>query len=269
MDTLNLLHKAIIAALCGGDEIVKIYETDFKVNYKDDKSPVTLADKNASEKIDSQLADFGYPFLSEESEHANYEIRKNWNRYWLVDPLDGTKEFIKKNGEFTVNIALIENQIPIIGVIFSPILKDLYFAAKNYGAFKLSGKMLIQIKDLTIDELIQHSIKLPRVKKTSDYTVVASRSHLTTETHQHIERLKLQHKTINITTIGSSLKLCWIAEGIANEYPRFGNIMEWDTAAGHAILKEAGAEIIDCTTQLPMIYNKPSLKNNWFIAQRI
>lgn len=272
MDYKNLLYQAIIASLHAGQEIVKIYNTDFTVDYKKDNSPVTLADKNASDKIETLLAPLNIPFLSEESEEVNYEVRKKWEQYWLVDPLDGTKEFVKKSKEFTVNIALINNRNAEIGVIYAPLLNELYFAAKNLGAYKLapinSNEFINNSIFLSLDDIILKATKLPIHHNLNEFVVVASKSHLSTETFEHIKQLGHQHKSIKTINIGSSLKLCLIAEGLAHQYPRFGNIMEWDTAAGHAILNESGAEIIDQTTQLPLIYNKQNLKNNWFIAQK-
>ena len=268
MELKQLLELAIKASVAGGEEILRIYHTNFEVDYKDDKSPVTIADKSASKVIEHLLSISKLPFLSEEGKHTDYEIRKTWDAYWLVDPLDGTKEFIKKNGEFTVNIALIQNQIPVLGVIYCPVSMDLYFAAKNIGAYKLTlNSDSIQSSNSSIDDLMRSSNKLPYIANRTSYTIVASRSHLSTETYQHIEACKQHHKEVDIVNIGSSLKLCLIAEGSADEYPRFGPTMEWDIAAGHAILLESGANAIDHTTQQQMKYNKPDLLNNWFIAK--
>ena len=139
MNYSQLLHQTIIAAVLAGNEILDVYNTKFEVEYKDDKSPLTLADKNASQKIVELLEQYNIPVLSEEGIHDDYEIRKSWNKLWIVDPLDGTKEFVKRNGEFTVNIALVEDEFPSIGVIFSPVSQDLYFSVKSMGAFKING----------------------------------------------------------------------------------------------------------------------------------
>lgn len=268
----KLLHRAIIAAILAGREILKIYDTDFAVAYKEDNSPLTLADRNASRTITEHLSVFDIPCLSEEEEIPAYHIRKNWDKVWIIDPLDGTKEFVKRNGEFTVNIALAENSIPVIGVIFSPVYKDLYFAAKDIGAFKLDRHTFIQLEErvgeLNLAEIISHSEKLPKPNNKSNYTVVASRSHLSAETYAHIKQLEQQHHNVNIVYTGSSIKMCWVAEGIADEYPRYGPTMEWDTAAGHAILNNAGCELIDYESGLPVQYNRVNLRNNWFIARR-
>lgn len=272
MNYQKLLHQSIIASVLAGKEIMEVYNTKFDVEYKDDNSPLTLADKKASDKIIEELEQFNIPVLSEEGVHDSFEIRKTWNKLWIVDPLDGTKEFVKRNGEFTVNIALVEDNIPTAGVIFSPVFKDIYFAAKDLGAFKIDRKefsfIVDSIQEHTFEHLLKIAQKLPIVSNRKNYVVVASRSHLSTETFQHIEALKLIHKQVEIVTTGSSIKMCWVAEGVADEYPRYGPTMEWDTAAGQAILQEANAGLIDMETKLPMNYNRKNLLNNWFIAKR-
>ena len=272
MNYQKLLYQSIIASVAAGKEIMEVYDTNFEVEYKDDNSPLTLADKKASDKIIGELKQFDIPVLSEEGIHDSFEIRKTWSKLWIVDPLDGTKEFVKRNGEFTVNIALVEENIPTLGVIFSPIFKDIYFAAKGLGAFKIDRKQFSSLVDLiqdqTLEQLLNIAQKLPIVSNRNNYVVVASRSHMSTETFQHIEALKLTHKHVEIVTTGSSIKMCWVAEGIADEYPRYGPTMEWDTAAGQAILQEANAGLIDMETRLPMKYNREQLLNNWFIAKR-
>jgi 3'(2'), 5'-bisphosphate nucleotidase len=273
MNYQKLLHQSIIASVLAGKEIMEVYDTNFDVEYKDDNSPLTLADKKASDKIIGELKQFDIPVLSEEGVHDSFEIRKTWSKLWIVDPLDGTKEFVKRNGEFTVNIALVEENIPTLGVIFSPVFKDIYFAAKDLGAFKIDRKqfssLVDSIQDQTLEQLLNIAQKLPIVSNRNNYVVVASRSHMSTETFQHIEALKLLHKHVEIVTTGSSIKMCWVAEGIADEYPRYGPTMEWDTAAGQAILQEANACLIDMETSLPMEYNREQLLNNCFIAKRM
>ena len=255
-----------------GKEILEVYDTAFKVQYKEDDTPLTQADQRASDKIIELLSDTNIPVLSEEGEHFTFEKRKSLKKLWVVDPLDGTKEFVKRNGEFTVNIALIENNKPVIGVIFSPVFKDLYFAARGLGAFKINRHDFIAIENgidkIPFENLISKAAKLPHTTYPEVYTIVASRSHLSSETYAYIEEKKQQHGDVNIVNTGSSIKMCWVAEGIANEYPRFGPTMEWDTAAGQAILENAGCELIDFTTQQPMLYNREELRNNWFSARR-
>ncbi len=267
-----LLQQTIVAAVLAGNEILEVYDTKFEVEYKDDKSPLTLADKKASDIIIKELKHFNIPVLSEEGVHDSFEKRNTWSKLWIVDPLDGTKEFVKRNGEFTVNIALVEDNAPTLGVIYSPVFKDLYFAAKGIGSFKIDSTQFIElinsIKEVSLETLLNVAKKLPIVSNRKNYVVVASRSHMSTETYEHIEALKVQHKEVQIVTTGSSIKMCWVAEGVADEYPRFGPTMEWDTAAGQAILQEANASLIDFETKQPMKYNRENLLNNWFIAMR-
>ena len=272
MNYNKLLHQTIIAAVLAGKEILDVYDTKFEVEYKDDKSPLTLADKKASDKIIEMLEEFNIPVLSEEGVHDSFETRKKWDKLWIVDPLDGTKEFVKRNGEFTVNIALVEDNAPTLGVIYSPVFKDLYFATKEIGSFKIDKSkfalLIHSIEGVSLETLLNLGQKLPIITNRKNYVVVASRSHMSTQTHQHIEDLKLKHTEVEIATTGSSIKMCWVAEGIADEYPRFGPTMEWDTAAGQAILQGANASLIDFETNAPMKYNREILLNNWFIAKR-
>lgn len=253
---------------------MNIYSTQFEVEYKQDKSPVTMADKNASDVIVNELNVFGIPVLSEEGIHDDYSIRKNWKQCWIVDPLDGTKEFVKKNGEFTVNIALVENQKPVLGIIYAPVSNDLYFAKGQFGAYKIDGPLLLNLfqtkSNFQLEDLLAIAQKLPIKHRRTNYVVVASRSHLSSELYKHIENLKIkfQPRAVDVINTGSSIKMCLIAEGVADEYPRFGPTMEWDTAAGHAILLEAGCELIDEVTKKQMIYNRENLLNASFIAKR-
>jgi 3'(2'), 5'-bisphosphate nucleotidase len=272
MNYPELVHQTIVAAVLAGNEILEVYDTNFHVEYKEDKSPLTLADKKASARIIHELQRFEIPVLSEEGDEIPYELRKTWKKLWIVDPLDGTKEFVKRNGEFTVNIALVEDHVPTLGVIYSPVFKDLYFAAKGIGAYKIDRhefmNMTENIAQISLDELYTVAKKLPIVSERKNYVVVASRSHMSAETYARLEALKLQHKDVQIVSTGSSIKMCLVAEGAADEYPRFGPTMEWDTAAGQAILKEAGCSLIDFETNEPMRYNREDLLNKWFIAKR-
>ncbi|MCW3077101.1 MAG: 3(2),5-bisphosphate nucleotidase [Bacteroidetes bacterium] len=271
MEYRELLLLAITAALKAGDKILTIYNTEFKVEIKSDNTPVTNADKAASDSIISDLAVTKIPVLSEEDEHFAYEERRNWKRLWVVDPLDGTKEFIKRNGEFTVNIALIENNQPVLGVIYSPVFKHLYFASKGSGSFKVDQHDVITLLNETGladgERFIKFAKQLPLNKHPQDYTIVASRSHLSKEVSERITRAKLRNSKVNIINTGSSIKFCWVAEGLAHEYPRYGTTMEWDTAAGQCIVEEAGGQVIDQETNKPISYNRKNLKNNDFIAQ--
>lgn len=261
----ELLFVAVQASLKAGDEILKVYDSDFAVEQKDDKSPLTLADKNAHNAICENLKNFNIPVLSEEGKSIDYSERKQWEYFWMVDPLDGTKEFVKRNGEFTVNIALIHKQKSILGVIYVPVTKTLYFAAEGIGSYK-SEIWNLKSEITSLEELISSSKKLPS-ESNNKFTVVASRSHLSEETEMFIDGLKTAHKEVEFISSGSSIKLCLVAEGSANVYPRFAPTMEWDTAAGQAICEIAGKKVIDYTTNQNLLYNKPNLLNNWFIVQ--
>lgn len=264
MDINSLLFSAIRASFNAGEEILKVYESDFAVEHKDDKSPLTLADKNAHNAIASVLKDGNIPMLSEEGKSIEYAERSQWEYFWMVDPLDGTKEFIKRNGEFTVNIALIHNQKAILGVIYVPVTKTLYFAAQEIGCFKLE---IVDMIEDNLEGIILQSIKLPLQRHQKKFTIVASRSHLSEETEMFIDGLKMAHKEVDFISSGSSIKLCLVAEGSADVYPRFAPTMEWDTAAGQAICEIAGKKVMDYTTNQNLLYNKPNLLNNWFIVQ--
>ncbi len=269
----ELLHKAVIASIKAGKHIAEIYETEFEVIVKQDYTPVTIADREANKIIEDELLVTKIPVLGEEGEHYNYAIRKNWDLLWIVDPLDGTKEFVKRNGEFTVNIGLCKSGVSILGVIFSPVFKDLYFAADGIGSFKINRHVYIEneltiCNAKTINELISFAQKLPLQKLPETYTVVASRSHHNPELKKYIKQLEL-NQTIASIYSGSSIKMCWVAEGKAHEYPRFGRTMEWDTCAGHNILKNAGGTIVNSYTNLPITYNKENIENPSFIAKLI
>ena len=260
----HLLKTAINAALKAGKEILKIYYSeDISFESKVDNSPFTNADKASHKIIISILKKTGIPILSEEGKEISYEERKDWKQLWIIDPLDGTKEFIKQNGEFTVNIALIKDQEPIIGVIFVPVSGELYFSSRELGAFKVT----VDINDFEISTLISKANKLPLQRKDKTFTIVASRSHMTPETESYVQELRITHGIVNLISKGSSLKLCLVAEGQADCYPRFAPTMEWDTAAGQAICMFSGFEVIDWITKEVMIYNRKELLNNWFLVK--
>jgi len=252
------IQKINSIAKKAGDEIMKIYQQDFDVDYKADNSPLTKADIKSNEIIAESLKDLypEIPILSEENKEIPYEIRRNWEYFWLIDPLDGTKEFVKKNGEFTVNIALIHKNTPVLGVIYAPALEILYYAQKEKGAFKQEKNKKPQ--------------RLPIYKHTNNDTlkVIVSKSHYNQETKYFVDNLKNKYKkTIKFIRIGSSLKLCLIAEGKADIYPRLAPTMEWDIAAGQAIVEQAGGEIVEFKTQTPLKYNKQNLLNPWFVTK--
>ncbi|MCP4255461.1 MAG: 3'(2'),5'-bisphosphate nucleotidase CysQ, partial [Candidatus Scalindua sp.] len=249
-------------------------DSDFAVEQKDDKSPLTLADKKSNEIIEKVLEqtvtvnNSTVPILSEEGKEISYEERRKWEYFWLVDPLDGTKEFIKRNGEFTVNIALIHKHKPVLGIIYIPVKNIFYFAAINIGTYKLDNSEIVT-DDLSIEELIDKSQKLPLDSNDkSSLTVIGSRSHTSEEFSEFVKRLNEKHGNVEFISSGSSLKLCLVAEGIADVYPRFGPTMEWDTAAGQAIVEQANGTVMDTKTNEPLEYNKSNLLNPYFIVSR-
>jgi 3'(2'), 5'-bisphosphate nucleotidase len=258
------LHSAITAALEAGKAILEIYHAgDFDVQVKDDNSPLTKADLVSHRKIVAYLEKTNIPILSEEGKAIPYKQRKGWRQLWIVDPIDGTKEFVKRNGEFTVNIALIENEKPSIGVIFVPVTKDLYFSTREKGAFKLS----VDLENYDVTTIVSKGNKLPLKRETETFTIVASRSHMSQETAAYVQEMRLKHGDVKLISKGSSLKLCMVAEGQADCYPRFAPTMEWDTAAGQAICEHAGFKVIDWKTKEPMLYNREELLNNWFLVK--
>jgi len=254
------IYKINSIAKKAGDEIMKIYQQDFEVAYKADNSPLTKADIKSNEIIAESLKDLypGIPILSEENKEVPYNIRKNWEYFWLIDPLDGTKEFVKKNGEFTVNIALIHKDTPVLGVIYAPTPEILYYAQKDRGAFK-------QEKD-------RRPQRLPICKHTNNNNilkVIVSKSYYNQETKDFVNNLKNKYKkTIEFIRIGSSLKLCLIAEGKADIYPRLAPTMEWDIAAGQAVVEETSGEVVKHDSTETLKYNKKNIKNPWFVVKR-
>lgn len=266
----HYILNAIEAALRAGGKILSIYNdpsSDFQVERKADNSPLTIADRKAHETIVKILEDTPFPILSEEGKSLPFEMRNGWETLWIVDPLDGTKEFIKRNGEFTVNIALVLKGKPVMGVIYVPVKKVLYFAEDTLGAYKIEG-----IEDLdhkSLDDLISEAVRLPdqSISRTN-FVMVASRSHLTPETENYIDKMRAVHGDLELVSIGSSLKICLVAEGRADVYPRFAPTMEWDTAAGHAIASAAGMEVYQAETDLPLQYNKQDLLNPWFVVEK-
>lgn len=260
----KLLHIAIEAALEAGKSILSIYNTDdFGVEFKGDNSPLTKADVASHNVIVGYLDQTDIPVLSEEGKAMPYSERKAWNQLWIVDPIDGTKEFIKRNGEFTVNIALIEDQKTSIGVVFVPVSGDLYFSSTDLGAFKIK----VNLDAYNIADFIAQSQKLPIAREDKTFTVVASRSHMSPETEDYVNEMRKTHGAVNLISKGSSLKLCMVAEGTADCYPRFAPTMEWDTAAGQAICEHAGFEVMDWETKKDMLYNREDLLNHWFLVK--
>lgn len=273
-DRAELLLRSIFTAVKAGKAILEVYGTDFSVDIKADKSPLTQADRKSHEIIMADLSNAGIPILSEEGREIAYAERASWDPFFLVDPLDGTKEFVKRNGEFTVNIALIETRVPVMGVIYVPVKDWLYFAGQGIGAHKLedAGALLAGApKDGGIDlaGLMQKSRALPVAKDAGRaYTIVGSRSHSNPELEAEIEKRRAQHGEVEFISAGSSLKLCLVAEGAADLYPRTGPTMEWDTGAGHAIALLSGADVVEFDGGQPLKYNKENLLNPWFVVQR-
>jgi len=269
----HLLPIAIAASIDAGNKIMSVYEGDHNVEFKDDKSPLTIADKLSNNTITEFLRLTKIPLLSEEGRYIDYEERKNWEQFWLVDPIDGTKEFIKRNGEFTVNIALIEKNEPVLGVIYAPAIDVLYFGCNGMGSYMLkhaSGFNYSESnKDIFFDKIITASVSLPAIVDKQKYTIVASRSHLSPETQILIDVLKNKHGELNFISKGSSLKICLVAEGVADCYPRLAPTMEWDTAAGHAIAENAGCTVTINPSGEKVTYNKESLLNPHFVVTRL
>lgn len=261
------LPELIAVAVKAGKAILDIYNSDdHGVTYKDDSSPLTCADRAAHDVITHGLQSLSdYPILSEEGRSIPYEQRKTWKTFWLVDPLDGTKEFIKKNGEFTVNIALVEDGIPVLGIVYSPVLQKLYFGSKTHPSIQMD-----QIHDDTVSSIetaLTKATQLPITSNRELFTVVASRSHSNPQTEQYVQSLKDKHGDIQLTSIGSSLKLCLVADGTADIYPRLGPTMEWDTAAAHAVVLYAGGSVNEFESGTPLTYNKKELLNPYFVVE--
>jgi 3'(2'), 5'-bisphosphate nucleotidase len=280
---------SIRAAIEAGNAILQVYRSaDFKVEQKADKSPLTLADRNAHDVIMQHLSNFDIPVLSEEGKHTPYDERKIWGTFWLVDPLDGTKEFIKKNGEFTVNIAMISKNKPVAGVVLVPDKNILYFASSEIGSYRvdvsqigdwLNSKLgdrsrFANLSDReiseTLSELIRRSTNLPVNYSTNQpFTIAGSRSHATPELEAFVEEKRKEYGEVEFISAGSSLKLCLVAEGRADIYPRTGPTMEWDTAAGQAVVENAGGKVLQYETEQPLLYNKENLLNPWFVALKV
>ena len=255
---------AIEACIAAGKVIMEIYEKDFQIDFKNDNSPVTEADTAANSIIMQYLNKTHIPIISEENKQIPYSIRKQWTSYWLVDPLDGTKEFVNKNGEFTVNIALVKNGLPEFGVIYVPATKVLYFGdVSQQKVYRIT----IDNSSYVISDIFKKASEIKPQHNLSIIRVVGSKSHMNQDTLDFVENLrKKSQKKVEMITKGSSLKFCLIAEGSADVYPRFGPTMEWDTAAGQAICMATGIKVIDNSTDLEMQYNKENLLNAYFLV---
>lgn len=258
----DILNAVYLAA----DAIMEVYgQAEIKSEKKDDNSPVTIADIRAHNIIEETLMKSGWPILSEEGEHASYEVRENWDYFWVVDPLDGTKEFIKGNGEFTINIALVKRDAPIWGIVHSPVLDWTYIGGPKVGSLKSTGR-------LNYAQINEKGQSLPG-KLPKKLTVVASRSHGSPLTESLLNKWEKKYGEIDRISMGSSLKICLVAEGSAHVYPRAALTMEWDTAAGHAIALGANCHMFrmeELNKELkwshPLVYNKQNLLNPFFIV---
>lgn len=255
-----LLEQAIFASIKAGKKLLQLYYEPHEIEIKKDLTPVTSADIASQKILISQLSSTRIPIISEENEQIPFSQRSSYEYFWLIDPLDGTKEFIKKNGEFTINIGLIQNNKPIIGVVAAPVFNCIYFSCPSLGAFKAN-----------IDFTNNHIYNLTSLNNNHQLTsdrliVVTSRSHINSNTEEFIKILKNNFTNITIKHSGSSLKMCLIAEGEAHLYPRFGRTMEWDTAAAHAILLQTSCNLLNFNDLTEMEYNKPDLENPPFIA---
>ncbi|CAI8318694.1 MAG: 3'(2'),5'-bisphosphate nucleotidase CysQ [Owenweeksia sp. TMED14] len=258
-DILKAVYRA-------ADAILEVYnQKEIQSEKKHDDSPVTIADIRAHHIIQDTLVISGWPILSEEGEHADYNIRKDWDYFWVVDPLDGTKEFIKGNGEFTINIALVKGDTPVWGVVYSPVLDWLYVGGPESGSLKSS-------KRVSWEELKEKGSILPG-ELPENLTVIASRSHGSTSTEALLKKWENKYGEIDRISMGSSLKICLVAEGSAHAYPRAALTMEWDTAAGHAIALGANCHMFqieesnqELTWSKPLVYNKKNLLNPFFIV---
>jgi len=242
---LDLLQRA-------GDAIMEVYGTNFTAEQKADKSPLTLADKRSHEIISSHLqSTYPFPILSEEGKQIPYEERRSWKNFWLVDPLDGTKEFINRNGEFTINIAFLHDNIPVIGIIYVPVRKILYYALKGAGAYRTENGV---------------TVSLPIQTDRKTLTVVGSRSHPSPEFEEYIRTVRSQYGEVAFRTTGSAHKFCLLAKGAVDIYPRFGPTMEWDIAAGQVLVEETGGKMVGVDGITPLSYNKQNLLNPYFLA---
>ncbi len=247
----------IATARAAGEAILEVYRGDFDVDRKADTSPLTEADLRSHHVITGRLSQRypEIPILSEENtEQAPYEVRRQWPAYWLVDPLDGTKEFIKRNGQFTVNIALVEESVPVTGVVYAPALDLLYYGSDGQGAFKVeaSGEPLRLTRERSSDP--------------GRLVIAGSLSHPSAEMDAFVAEQRRRYKQVDFIAMGSSLKICMVADGRADIYPRFGPTMEWDTAAAHAIVRAAGGRIVRHGTDQELRYNKENLLNSWFVV---
>ncbi len=268
----HLLVNVVNAAIRGGAAVMEIYTQPemLDISLKSDKSPITEADRRAHTTIKESLGATRIPILSEEGREMLYEERQNWDLFWLVDPLDGTVEFINHRNEFTINIALMHNNECVSSVVYIPCLKRLFFAARNMGSFVCEDVAPDINASFNYSDITDKFIKLPLPQEARTSQIVAiSRSHTTPETIEHIEELRRTNPSIEIVEQGSSYKFCMLAEGSVDYYIRTSSTYEWDTAAGELILSEAGGSTRSLQTDEPLKYNKENLDNPWFVCRGV
>ena len=266
-----LLAAVFNAAVRAGAAIMRIYKRkeEYDVELKQDRTPITEADRAAHNAIREYLGQTRIPILSEEGREMLYQERRNWEMFWLVDPLDGTIEFLKGNNEFTVNIALMENNQAIASVVYVPYLERVYLAERGRGAWLKSSVAPDSDAQYSFESIESDFVALPlKEKQHTGFKVAVSRSHQTEETAQHIDSLRLEHPDLEVLEQGSSYKFCLLAEGSVDYYPRTTHTYEWDTAAGELILSEAGGSTLSLPGGERLGYNKEDLKNPWFVAKR-
>lgn len=243
---------------------MEIYSTDFEYWEKSNQTLVTPADLEASNIIIDYLSQSKLPIISEEGEDFPYSLRRTWDRYWLIDPVDGTREFVARRDHFTVNISLMVNNEPVLGLVYSPVFNRVWYGAQKEGAFRLEN--VTKHRKLKFGELMAKAVRIPDVD-TEVFTVLVSQSHISQRVESYIKILGEEHDNIDLLRMGSAEKLCRLAEGSGHIYPRFGPTMEWDTAAGQVILIETGKNVYHHQSGDPLKYNKEDLMNPWFIAR--
>ena len=265
-----LLPRAFNAAVRAGAEIMRVYQNsdDYDIEVKRDNTPLTIADRLAHNTIKEVLGETRIPILSEEGREMLYEERKNWEMFWLIDPLDGTIEFIKRNNEFTVNIALMYANECVASVVYVPYLQKVYIAEQGFGSYLLSGVAPDDKACWSCDDIQQRKVLLPLDTKHDTFRIAVSRSHQTPETAAYVEQMRQEHSNIEIVEQGSSYKLCLMAEGVIDYYPRTTETYEWDTAAAELVLVEAGGVVRSLPDHRPLRYNKANLHNPWFECHR-
>lgn len=259
----DILKSVVQISLQAGKATLEFYGKNMDIEKKEDNSPITKADKLSNSILINGLLSYNLPVLSEESDKLGYETRKKWNEYWLIDPLDGTKEFIKKSDEYTINVALIKGTFPVMGVVYAPAKDLLFYGQAGYGSYKVEKASSVNLTGCFSDTIRK---KLPIAYSNPIPVVVASKSHMNQETDYFIQQIKQYYTAVQTEHYGSSLKLCMIAEGSADIYPRMGPTMEWDTAASQAIVEAAGYNVVQYPGGTRLSYNKENLLNPFFIV---